>query len=87
MIRNMMSTPTEALGKNRELGISPTPGMTDQDAGAILLTDEMDHAVKVLAGKLAKAIYFLESGNIFSINGPHEDAMVYQYRPTSCGEI
>lgn len=53
----------------RSLGIKPPPGLTYQQTGIVNVTEHMDTAVQTLAGKLSKAIYYLETGQIFPIEG------------------
>lgn len=53
----------------RSLGIKPPPGLTYQQTGIVNVTERMDKAVQTLAGKLSKAIYYLETGQIFPAAG------------------
>jgi hypothetical protein len=53
----------------RDLNIKPPPGLTYQQAGIVNVTDHMDDAVRTLAGKLSKAVYFMNTGNIFPATG------------------
>ncbi len=65
----MMTSPSEARRKNRELGLKPGPGQTHQEVGSVHVTEEMHAAVCVFARKLAKAIFFRETGKIFPDEG------------------
>ena len=69
MIRKMMLSPSEARKQNRKLGLTPPVGGTHQDTGAVRVTAEMDAAVRVLASKLSKAIYFQDSAKAFPPDG------------------
>ena len=65
----MMPSAIEARAMNRRLGIVPEPGATNQEAGPVRVTDEIDMAVRVFAGKLTKAIYYLHTGQVFPASG------------------
>lgn len=53
----------------RSLGIKPPPGLTYQQTGIVNVTEHMDRAVQTFARKLSKAIFYLETGEIFPAVG------------------
>lgn len=61
----MIPSASEARRHNRNFGIRPGPGQTHQDMGVMNVTSEMHEAICVLAGKLTKAIYYMETSEIF----------------------
>lgn len=67
--KKMMPTATEARRQNRRLGIKPAAGLTQQEAGPLKIPEEAHKAVCVFSGKLAKAIFYLETGKIFPDSG------------------
>jgi hypothetical protein len=69
MFRKMMMGANEARRANRELGLRPGPGQTHRDTHLANVTDEMREAVDVLAGKLAKGVYYMHAGRIFPSDG------------------
>lgn len=69
LLSAMRPSPSEARRMNRELGISPLPGFTHQDVAVWKITPEIRHAVRTFASKLAKGIFFKETGEIFSSSG------------------
>lgn len=69
IVRKMMPTAVEARALNRELGIVPPPGVTNQEAGPVHVTDEMHSAVEVFAAKLTKAIFYMQTGRAFPAHG------------------
>jgi len=69
MFERMMLTASEARRHNRELGLQPQTGQTHQQVGAVKLTPEIHTAVSKLALKLAKGMFYRESGKIFPNNG------------------
>ncbi|WP_156328183.1 hypothetical protein [Massilia sp. WF1] len=69
LVSKMMPSAIEARAMNRRLGIVPEPGATNQEAGPVRVTDEIDNAVRVFAGKLTKAIYYLHTSQVFPTNG------------------
>lgn len=69
LIAKMMPSVVQARAMNRRLGIVPPPGVTNQQAGPVHVTDEMHRAVEVFAGKLTKAIYYMQAGRTFPAEG------------------
>ena len=69
MFAKMMPTATEARRNNRELGIKPSPGQSNQEAGVVKVTDEMHQAVCVFGRKLAKAVFYHDVRNVFPNEG------------------
>lgn len=69
LLSKMMPSPNEARRNNRELGLRPEPGQTHQNTGAVKVTDEIHNAVCVVALKLAKGIFYRETGMIFPDEG------------------
>jgi hypothetical protein len=65
----MLPTVREARTYNRRFGIVPKTGQTHQDASPVKITPEMQTAVEVFSGKLAKALYFRETGKVFPLDG------------------
>lgn len=60
---------SEARRSVKELGLVKPKGLTYREVGVVNITDDMRVAVKTLASKLSKAIYFLMSGRIFPSSG------------------
>lgn len=69
LIQKMMPTANEARRHNRELGVVPVEGQTQQEVGSVKVPDEFHRAVCVLARKLAKGIYYREVGTPFPEDG------------------
>jgi hypothetical protein len=69
LFAKMMPSPVEARAANRGLGISPPPGNTHQQTGSVKVPEEMHAAVSVLARKLAKGIYYQDTGAPFPDDG------------------
>ena len=69
LIAKMMPSAVEARTMNRRLGIAPPPGMTNQEAGPVRVTSEMHRAVEIFSGKLTKAIYYMQTKNVFPPEG------------------
>jgi len=69
MLGRMMPTAVEARAANRRLGIKPPPGLTHQETGVLKMPQEMHGAVRVLAGKLSKGIFYRDVGTIFPKEG------------------
>jgi hypothetical protein len=69
MFQKMILSPIEARRQNRAMGITPKPGQTHQEAAGVRVTPEMHRAVCVFSSKLAKAIFFMETGSIFPADG------------------
>jgi hypothetical protein len=65
LIRKMLPSANEARRINERLGIAPAAGRTNQEAGAVHVTDEMHQAVGVFAAKLVKAIYYMQTSTPF----------------------
>jgi len=68
-IRAMLPSVREARTYNRRYCIVPKPGQTHQDASPVKITPEMQAAVEVFSGKLAKALYFREARKVFPSHG------------------
>lgn len=66
---SMMPTNSEARRMNRAAGIRPAIGQTHQDVGGLLVPPRMDAAVRRLASKLSKAVYYKETGFSFPASG------------------
>ena len=62
-------TARDARNRNRKLGLSPAPGQTHLDVPVISVPVELHVAVCTFGRKLAKAIYYLGSSEIFPANG------------------
>ncbi|HEX8612666.1 MAG TPA: hypothetical protein VF800_15375 [Telluria sp.] len=69
LIKRMMPTANEARRINERLGISVTPGQTNQQSGAVHVVEEIHHAVEVFAAKLTKAIYYQQTNMPFPLGG------------------
>lgn len=69
LISKMMPSAVKARDLNRRFSITPAPGQTNQEAGPVHVTDEMHAAVAVFAGKLSKAIYYMQLNRVFPSNG------------------
>jgi hypothetical protein len=69
LIEKMLPSASEARKMNRELGISPSAGETHQEASPVKVTEEMHEAIEVFSSKLAKGIFFLETGRVFPTEG------------------
>lgn len=69
LFKKMMPSASEARQHNRKLGIQLSPGQTHQEAGAVNVPEELHNAVCVLARKLAKGIYYRETGIPFPDEG------------------
>lgn len=70
LLREMFgASAIEARRRARSLGIRPDPGMTYQQSGIAHVPDRIDEAVKTLARKLSKAVYYKETGKVFPANG------------------
>jgi len=69
MFSKMMLSVREARRQNRELGLKPAPGQTHQEASGVKVLDEFHQAVCVLARKLAKGIFYRETGTVFPDEG------------------
>jgi hypothetical protein len=69
-IEQMVSlSPVDARKAARRLGLTRPPGMTLQEVGIVRVTSEMEKAVYALAGKLARAVYYMQLGLIFPKDG------------------
>lgn len=64
-----MSSAVEARAQARRLGMRPGPGQTYQGLGIANITDEMREAVESVAAKLTKAVYYMQTGSVFPVNG------------------
>lgn len=69
LFQRMMPSANEARRHNRELGINPGPGQTHQDTGMVRVTEELHEAVCVLGRKLAKGVFYRETGRVFPDDG------------------
>ena len=69
LLAKMMPSAAEARRNNRRIGITPDAGQTHQEAGGVKVPNEIHVAVCSLARKLAKGIYYRETGKVFSLSG------------------
>jgi hypothetical protein len=69
LLDRMMPSAVEARASNQRLGIEPLPGLTHQETGVMKVPEEMNGAVRSLAGKLSKGIFFRDAGQIFPKEG------------------
>lgn len=69
LFTKMMPSASQARRTNRELGLRPEPGQTHQETGAVNVPEEIHQAVRVLACKLAKGIFYREAGFPFPDEG------------------
>jgi hypothetical protein len=69
LFQRMMPTASEARRHNREYGLTPAPGQTHQETGMVKVPSELHEAVCALARKLAKGLFYRETGSIFSNDG------------------
>lgn len=60
---------TEARRDARKLGMTPKPGKTYQELGIANVPEEMHKSVGMLASKLTKAVYYMQTNAIFPSNG------------------
>jgi hypothetical protein len=64
--KKFLPNPIEARKNNRDLGITPKPGMTHQEMGVVNVTDEMRSAIEIFSNKLAKGILYHHENLILS---------------------
>jgi hypothetical protein len=69
LLRKMMPSATEARRQNRALGLQPGAGQLHQETGAVKVPEELHEAVCVVAGKLAKGVFYREAGRPFPNTG------------------
>lgn len=69
LLRRLVPSAGEARRLNRELGVHPAPGQTHQQTRVVAVPDELHGAVCVLAKKLAKGVFYRETGQIFPLDG------------------
>lgn len=69
LFEKMMPSANEARRSNRELGLRPVAGQTHQETGAVKVPEELHHAVRIFARKLAKGIFYREAGLPFPDHG------------------
>lgn len=69
VIGRMMPSHIEARRRNRKFGIKPGPGQLHQDVAPVNVPEEIQRAVGTFAGKLSKAAYYREAGQIFPTEG------------------
>ena len=69
LLQKMMPSAVEARQSNRRLNLTPGPGQTHQETGAVKITTEVDDAVSTFARKLAKSIYYKDAGKTFPKEG------------------
>jgi len=69
VIGRMVPSHIEARQRNRKLGIKPGPGQLHQDVAPVNVPDEIQLAVGTFAGKLSKAVYYREAGQVFPAEG------------------
>lgn len=65
LFQKMMPSANEARRHNRELQFNPLAGQMHQDTGIVKVPEEIHQAVCILALKLAKGVYYRETGIIF----------------------
>lgn len=65
LIQKMLPSAVEARRSNRRLKLTPEPGKTHQETGAVKITSEIDDAVSTFARKLAKGIYYKNAKQAF----------------------
>jgi hypothetical protein len=70
MLKKMWPTAGEARQWNREIGLKPAAGQTQRNAAHVVrVPEEFHEAVCTLARKLAKGLYYNETGKIFPPGG------------------
>jgi hypothetical protein len=70
MLRSMfISSAVKARSQARRLGMRIGPGQTYQRLGIVNVTDEMHEAVELLAAKLTKAVFHMQTSSIFPTDG------------------
>ena len=69
ILSRMLPSATEARRSNRMLGIAPGVGQTHQDTGVAKLPPEAGAAVRTLARKLSKGIFYRYCNTIFPQSG------------------
>jgi hypothetical protein len=69
LFSQMMPSATEARRANRKLGLKPPSGRTHQETGVVKIPSALHDAVKVLAGKLAKGLFYVETTTVFPNDG------------------
>lgn len=69
LFQSIMPSASEARQHNRELGLIPLPGQSHQDTGVVKVPDALHDAVCALAAKLAKGVFYRESGQVFPNDG------------------
>lgn len=70
LVKQMMDvSPVQARHSARKYGIPRPKGHTFADMGIVRVTDEMTEAVKTLARKLAKALFYVERKVVFPTSG------------------
>lgn len=65
LLQKMMPSANEARRHNRKLRVNPLPGQTQQETGIVKVPEEIHQAVCVLARKLAKGVFYRETGIVF----------------------
>lgn len=69
LLAEMLPSPTEARRLNRDLGVQPPAGLSQQDAGAMKVPAELDGAVRRFSAKLSKAVYYKSTNGPFPLDG------------------
>ena len=69
LFEKMMPSAADARKQNRILSIEPKPGQTQQETGIVNVPEELHTAVCSLARKLAKGVYYRDTGRIFPNDG------------------
>jgi hypothetical protein len=69
LLREMMPSSIEARRANRRIGLTPPVGGTHQDTHVVKIPEKIREAVRVLASKLAKGLFYMEMGQIFPGQG------------------
>lgn len=62
-------SPIEARAQARRLKMVPEPGERYQDLGIVRLPLKVSQSVEVMAGKLTKAVFYLETKSVFPVDG------------------
>lgn len=69
LFEKMMPSASEARRHNRSIGVVPPEGQSHQDVSPVNIPSEMHVAVSAFAKKLAKGVFYQESGRPFPNEG------------------
>lgn len=69
LLDRMLPTAREARQMNQLHGLIPAPGRSQRETRVVKIPEEFHRAVKVVARKLAKGIFYKEQGRVFPLNG------------------